>query len=208
MRLMPREVKLLVQGCTVCCCSVAKSCLNSLWPHGLQHARLSHPPLSPSVCSHSCPLSQWFYLTISSSATSFFFCLQSFPTSGSFPMSQLSAWGGQSVGASGSVLPMNMQDWFPLGWTGWISLQSKGLSRLFQHHSSKASILQCLAFFIVQLSHPYMITGKTIALTRWNFVSKVMSLLFNMLSRLIVAFLPRSKHLLISWVQSPSAVIL
>ena len=79
---------------------------------------------------------------------------------------------------------------------------------LLQHHSSKASILQCSAFFMVQLSHPYMTTGKTIALTRWSFISKVMSLLFNMLSRLVIAFLPRNKHLLISWLQSPSAVIL
>ena len=82
------------------------------------------------------------------------------------------------------------------------------LKSLLQHHSSKASILWCSAFFIVQLSHPYMTTGKTIALTRWTFVDKVMSLLFNMLSRLVITFLPRSKHLLISWVQSPSAVIL
>ena len=82
------------------------------------------------------------------------------------------------------------------------------LKSLLQHHSSKASILQCSAFFIVQLSHPYMTTGKTIALTRWIFVGKVMSLLFNMLSWLVIAFLPRSKHLLISWLQSPSAVIL
>ena len=98
------------------------------------------------------------------------------------------------VSASASVLPMNIQNWFPLGWTGWISLQSKGLSSLFQH-SSKASILQCSAFFMVQLSHPYMTTGKTIALTIRTFVNKVMSLLFNMLSRLVIAFLPRSKHL-------------
>ena len=82
------------------------------------------------------------------------------------------------------------------------------LKSLLQHHSSKASILQCSAFFIVQLSHLYMTTGKTIALTRWTFVGKVMSLLFNMLSRLVIAFLPRSKHLLISWLKSPSAVIL
>ena len=79
---------------------------------------------------------------------------------------------------------------------------------LFQHHSSKASILPCSAFFIVQLSHPYMTTGKTVALTRQTFVDKIMSLLFNMLSRLVITFLPRSKHLLISWLQSPSAVIL
>ena len=82
------------------------------------------------------------------------------------------------------------------------------LKTLLQHHHSKASIRQCSAFFIVQLSHPYMTTGKTIALTRWTFVGKVTSLLFNMLSRLVIAFLPRSKHLLISWQQSPSAVIL
>ena len=82
------------------------------------------------------------------------------------------------------------------------------LKSLLQHHSSKASILQCSAFFIVQLSHPYMTTGQTIALTRWTFVGKVMSLLFNMLSRLVITFLPRSKRLLISWLQSPSAVIL
>ena len=85
-----------------------------------------------------------------------------------------------------------------LGLTGWISLQSKGLSSLLQHHSSKASILWCSAFFMVQLSHPYMTAGKTIALTRWTFVGKVMSLLFNMLSRLVIAFLPRHKRLLIS----------
>ena len=103
---------------------------------------------------------------------------------------------------------MNTQDWSPLGWTGWIVIQSKGLSRVFQHHSSKASILWCSAFFIVQLSHPYMTTEKTIALIRWNFVGKVMPLLFNMLSRLVITFLPKSKYLLISWLQSPSAVIL
>ena len=112
---------------------------------------------------------------------------------------------GQRIGvsASTSVLPMNTQDWSPLGWTGWISLKSNGLSS-----SSKASILQCSTFFIVQLSHPYMTTGKTIALTRWTLVGKVMSLLFNMLSMLVITFLPSSKHLLISWLQSPSAVIL
>ena len=108
-----------------------------------------------------------------------------------------------------SVLGLNTQDLSPLGWTGWISLQSKGLSRsLLQHHSSKASILQCSAFFIIQLSRPYMTAGKIITLTRWTFVGKVMTLLFNMLSRLVITFLPRSKCLLISWLQSPSAVIL
>ena len=109
-----------------------------------------------------------------------------------------------------SISPSNEESvWFPLGWTGWISLQSKGLLKsLLQHHNSKASILLCSAFLIVQLSHPYMITRKTIALTRQTFVSKAMSLLFNMLSRLVIAFLPKSKYLLISWLQSPSAVIL
>ena len=107
-----------------------------------------------------------------------------------------------------SISPSNeYPDWFPLGWTGWISLQSKALKSLLQHHSSKASILLHSAFFIVQLSHLYMTTGKTKALTRWMFVGKVMSLLFNLLSRLVITFLPRSKWLLISRLQSPSAVI-
>ena len=96
---------------------------------------------------------------------------------------------------------------FRMDWLDLLAAQGT-LNSLLQHHSSKASILQCSAFFTVQLSYPYMTTGKTIALTRWTFVGKVMSLLFNMLSRLVTAFLPRSKHLLISWLQSPSAVIL
>ena len=106
----------------------------------------------------------------------------------------------QSIGvsASTSVLPMNIQDWSPLGWTGWISVQSRGFSR----------ILQCSAFFMVQHSHPYMTTGKTVAWTMQTFGGKVMSLLFNMLSRLVIAFLPWSKSLLISWLQSMPAVIL
>ena len=108
-----------------------------------------------------------------------------------------------------SIIPSKEHPgWSPSEWTGWISLHSKGLSRVLQHHSSKASILQHSAFFTVQLSNPYMTTGKTIALTRRTLVSKVMSLLFNMLSRLVITFLPRSKCLLISWLQSPSAVIL
>ena len=149
---------------------------------------------------------------ISSSAIPFSPCPQSFPTSGSFQMSQLFTSGGQSIGvsASTSVLPMNTQDWFPIDWTGWISLQSKGLSRVFfKHHSSKASFLLCSAFLIVQISHPYMTTGKNIALTRWTLVGKVMSLLLNMLSRLAITFLSKSMCLIkISWLQSPSAVIL
>ena len=184
---------------------------DSLWPHESQHTK--PPCASPTlrVYSNSCPSSRWCHPAISSSVIPFSSCPQSLPASGSFQMTQLFSSGDQSIGvsASASVLPMNTQDWSPLGWTGWISLQSKGLSKsLLQHCSSKASILLCSAFFRVQLSHPYMTTGKTIALTRRTFAGKVMSLLFNMLSRLVITFLPRSKHLLISWLQSPSVVIL
>ena len=124
-------------------------------------------------------------------------------------MSQPFSSGGQSTGvsASASVLPMNIQDWFPLGWTGWISLQSKGLSRVFSNNTVQKHQFFS-AFFMVQLSHPYMTTGNTIALTRRTFVGKLISLLFNVLYRLVIAFLPRDKRLLISWLQSPSAVIL
>ena len=170
---------------------------------------MNHSMTSFPVHPNPCPLCWWCHPTITSSVVPFSSRPQSFPATGSFQMSQLSASGGQSTGvsASTSVLPMNPQDWSPLGWTGWISLQSKGLSSLLQYHSSKASILLHSAFFIVQLSHPYMTTEKTIVLTRWTFVGKVMSLLFiyffsllfNMLSRLVITFLPRNKHLLISW---------
>jgi len=131
-------------------------------------------------------------------------------------MSQLFASGGQSIGvsASTSVLPMNTRTpsnehliSFRMDWLDLLAVQGTPKS-LLQHHSSKASILRCPAFFTVQLSHPYMTTGKTIALTRWTFVGKVISLLLNMLSRLVINFLPRSKCLLISWLQSSSAVIL
>ena len=107
----------------------------SLWPHGLQHAGLPHPSPTPRVCSNSCPSSGWCHPTISSSVIPSSSWLQSFPASGFFPMSQFFASGGQSIGAlaSASGLPMNIQDWFPLGWTGWISLQSKGLSRVFSN---------------------------------------------------------------------------
>ena len=171
---------------------------------------LPFPSPTPEACSDSCLSSRWCHPTISSPVLPFSSCLQSFPVSGSFLMSQFFASGSQSIGvaASASVLPMNIQDWFLLRWTCWISLQSKGLSSLLQHHSSKASILWPSAFFIVQLSHPYMTTGKTVTLTRRTFVSKVMSLLFNMLSRLAIVFLLRSKCLLISWLQSPSTMIL
>ena len=126
-------------------------------------------------------------------------------------MSQFFTSGGQSIGASASasVFPMNIEDLFPLGLTGCISLPSKGLSRVFSNTTVQThQFFSSHLFFTVQLSHPYMTTGKTIALTTWIFVGKVMSLLFNMLSRLVIAFLPRTKCLLISWLQLPSAVIL
>ena len=140
---------------------------DSLWPRGLQHARLPCPSLSPGVCSNSCPLSQWWHQTISSSVISFSSCPQSLPASESFPMSQFFASGSQSIGtsASASALPMNIQGWFPLGLTCLISSLSEGLSRVLQHHSSKASVLWRSAFFMVQLSYLYMTTGKTIAFT-------------------------------------------
>ena len=168
------------------------------------------PSPSPRACSNSCPLTQRCQPTILSSIIPFSSCLQSFPASGSFLISRLLASSGQTVGASasGSDLLVNIQDWFPLGLTGLMSLQSKGLKSLLQHHSSKAPIVRHSAFFLVQLSHPYMTTGKTTALTRRAFVGKVMSLLFKMLSRFIIAILPRNKCLLTSWLQSPSAVIL
>ena len=122
---------------------------DSLRLHGLQHARLPCPSPSHRTCSNSCPSSQWWHPTISSSVIPFSSCLQSFPASGSFQMSQLFASGGQSirVSASTSVLPMNIQDWFPLGYTGWISLQSKGLSRVFSN-----TTVQKHQFFSPQLS--------------------------------------------------------
>ena len=185
---------------------------NSLRPHGLQHARLPCPSPTPRACSNSCPSSWWCHPTISSSVVPFSSCLQSFPASESLEtMSQFFAFGGQSIGvsASTSVLPKNTQDWPPLGWTGFDLPGVQGsLKSLLKHHSSKALILQSSAFFMVQHLHPYMTTGKDIALTRWTSVGKVMSLLFNMLSRLVIAFLPRNKCLLISWLQSSSAVIL
>ena len=183
---------------------------DSWWPHGPQHARLPCSSPSPGVCSNSHPLSWWCHPAISFSVIPFSSCLQSFPASDSFPRSQFFTSGGQNIGvsASTSVLPMNTGlISFRMDWLDLLAVQGT-LKRLLQHYSSKASILQCSAFFTVQLSHPYMTTGKTIALTRWTFVGKVVSLLLNMLSRLVITFLPRSKHLLISWLQSPSAVIL
>ena len=152
---------------------------NSLWPHESQHARPPCPSPTPGVYSNSCPSSWWCDPAISSHVVPFSSCPQSLPASGSFPMSQLFAWGGQSIGvsASASVHPMNTQDWSSLGWTCWISLQSKGLSRVFSN-----TTVQKHQFFGAQLySNLSMTTGKTIALTIWTFVSKRMFLLFNML---------------------------
>ena len=132
-------------------CSVVS---DSLQPHGLQHVRTPGPSPTPRVYSNSRPLSWWCLPTTSSSVILLSSCLQSFPASGSFPMSQFFTSGGQSVGVSAStaVLPISIQDWFPLGWTSWISLSSKELSKsLLQYHSSKALILQCSGFSIVQL---------------------------------------------------------
>ena len=133
------------------------------------------------------------------------------PSTRVFSNEQLFASGGQSIGVSAwaSVLPTEHPRLISFRMDWWDILAAQGtLKNLLQHHSSKASIFRCSAFFRVQLSNPYMATGKTIALTRQTFVGKAMSLLFNMLSRLVITFLPRSKHLLISWLQSPSAVIL
>ena len=179
--------------------SVAQAC-PTLRSHGLQHSRLLCPLPTPGACSNSSPLSQWCHPTISSSVVPFSSCLQPFPASGSFPMSQFFSSGGQRIGASASVLPMNIQDWFPFGWTGWNSLLCNGLS--------KPPIIWCSAFFIVQHSHPYMTTWKDITFTRWTFVGKVTSMLFNMLSRLVIALFPSNKHLLISWLQLLSVLIL
>ena len=153
-------------------------CSTLPWPSPIPGARLN-----------SCLLSWWCHPTISFSVVPISSCPQSFPASGSFQMSQFFASGGQSIGASAlaSVLPMNIPDWFPLGLPDLISLQSKGLSRVFS-----STIVQKHQFL---WSHPYTTTGKTVALTRQTFVGKVMSLLSNMLSRFVIAFLPRSKHL-------------
>ena len=184
---------------------------DSLRPQEPQHTRPPCPSPTPGVYSNSCPSSQWCHPAISSSVIPFSSCPQSLPASGSFRMSQLFTSGGQSIGSfSFSISPSNEQPGlisFRMDWLDHLAVQGT-LKSLFQHHSSKASILRRSAFFIVQLSHPNMTTGKTLALTKWTFVVKVMSLLFNMLSRLAITFLPRNNCLLISWLQSPPAVIL
>ena len=176
-----------------------------------KHARLPCPLLSPGVCSNSCPLSQWCHPTISPSVAPFSSCPQSFPASGSFPMSLLFVSGGQSIGASALSISLSSEYSGLISfWSNWFHLLAvQGILRsLLQHHSSKASIFWCSAFFMVQLLRLYMTTGKAIPLTIQTFVSKVMSLLFSMMSRFVIAFLPGNKSLLISWMQSPSTVIL
>ena len=165
----------------------------------------------PDLARTQCLSNWWCHPTISSSIVPFSYCIQSFPASWAFPMSQFFASGGLSIGASASasVFPMNIQDWFPLGLTGLISMPSKELSGVFsnntvQHHQLFGAQLTLWSNF-----HIYTwLLGKNISLTIQTFVSKAMSLLFNMLSRLFITFLPRGKHLLISRLQSPSALIL
>ena len=173
---------------------------NSLRPHGLQHARLPCPSPTPRVYANKRPLSLRCHPTISSSIVHFSSCLQSFPASGSFQMSQFFASGGQSVGvsASASVLPMNIQDWFPLGWTGWISLLSKEFSSVFSSTTIPKHQLFSTQLSLWTNSNLYMTAGKTTVLTIQTFTGKVMSLLFTILSSDDIAFFPRSQHLLIA----------
>ena len=184
---------------------------DSLWPHESQHTRPPYPSPTPGVYSNSCPLSRWCHPVSSSSVVPFFSCPQSLPAIRVFSNeSTLRMRWPKYWSFSFNIHPSNEHSGRISCGMDWLDLLAvqETLKSLLQHHSSKASILPCSAFFTVQLSHPYMTTGKTIALTRQTFVGKVMSLLLNMLSRLVLTFLPRSKGLLISWLQSPSAVIL
>ena len=171
---------------------------NSLWPHESQHARPPCPSPSPGVHSNSHPSNQWCHPAISSSVIPFSSCPQPIPASEYFPMSALRMRWPKYWSFSFSIIPSKEIPRliaFRMAWLDLLAVQGT-LKSLLQHHSSKASILQCSAFFTVQLSHPYMTTGKTIALTRRTFVGKVMFLLLNMLFRLVITFLPRSKRLL------------
>ena len=184
---------------------------DSLWPHELQHSRLPCPSPIPGVHPNPCPLSQWCRPTISSSVRpllllpSIFASIRVFSDESALHIRWPKYWR-----LSFNISPSNEYSGlisFRMDWLDLLAVQGT-LKSLLQHHSSKESILLRSAFFIVQLSHPYMTTGKTIALTRRTLVDKVMSLLSNMLSRLVITFLPRSKRLLIPWLQSASAVIL
>ena len=179
---------------------------DSLQPHGLQHTRPPCPAPTPRVYSNSCPSSWWCHPTISSFDVPFSSCLQSFAAF--FQWVICSHQVVKYWSFSFSISPSNEYSGlisFRMDWLNLLAVQGT-LKSLLQHRSSKASILQCSAFFIVQL-YIHMTTGKNVVLTRQTFVGKVMSLLFNMLSRVAIAFLLRSKHLLISWLQSPPAVI-
>ena len=174
-----RPLRMLLFSCSVMS--------DSLWPHGLQHIRPPYPSASPRFGLNSGPLSPWCHPIPSSSVAHFSSCPHSSPASGPFPVSQLFASGGQTVGASALVIshPTNIQGWFPLGLTGLISLLSKGLSRVFSSTTVlKHQFFWRSASFMFQLSHLYMTTGKTIALTIQTFDSKVISLLFNILPSL------------------------
>ena len=167
-----------------------------LWPMDYSTPGSSVLHLSPEVCSNSYPLSRWCYLINLFSASPFYFCLQFFPASGTFPMSQLFPSSGQSIAASvsESVLPMNIQEWFPLGLTGLISFLSKELSGVFSSTTVQKHQLFSSRPSSWSNSHICTTTGKITVLTIQIFVGKVMSLLFNMLSEFVAAFLPRSKH--------------
>ena len=172
---------------------------DSLWPHGLQHARPPCPSPTPKAYSNSSPLSRWCLPTISSSIVPFSSCLQSFPASGSFQMSQsvLHIRWPKYWSFSFNISPSNGHPGLISLRKGWLDLLAvqETLKSLLQHHSSKTSILRCSAFFIVQLSHLFMTTRKTLALIRQTFVGKVISLLFNKLPRLVKTFLPRSNFM-------------
>ena len=183
---------------------------DSLRPHEPQHTRPPCPSPTPRVHPNPCPLSQWCHPTVSFSVIPFSSSPQSFPASRSSNESALCIRWPKYWSFSFNISPSSEHPGlisFGMDWLDFLAVQ-RTLKSLLQQHSSKASNPQHSAFFLVQLSHPYMTTGKTIALTRWTFVDKVMSLLFNMLSTLVITFLPRSKRLSISWLQSPSAEIL
>ena len=182
---------------------------DSLRPHELQQTRPPCPLPTAGVYPNPCPSGPWCHPTISSSVVPFSSCPQSFPASVFSSESALCIRWPKNWKFSFNISPSNEHTgliFFRMDKLDLLAVQGT-LKSLLQHHSSKASMIQCSVFFIVQLSHPYMTTGKTRALTRWTFADKVMPLLFNTLSRLVITCLPRSKRLLISWLQSPSAVI-